>query len=143
MPDATDVRLAVASQPTVAQGIIALMRAFVSHVHRAFDLDDPSPLKALATSLDTEPKAWTDAILANTTSAPLSATLTEPIPGPAHTAPAFAKPVIDPVSTGTVATPGSGETVEPTPKPSYQEPPTAPPHGEPVNPNMPAEKPAE
>ena len=132
MPDATDVRLAVASQPTVAQGIIALLRTFVSHVHRAFEQDDPSPLKALATSLDSEPKAWTDAILANTTSAPLSATLTEPIPGPAHTASAFAKSGTDPVSTGTVATPGSGESAEPAPeaRPNYQEPPTAPPHGE-------------
>jgi hypothetical protein len=129
MPDATDVRLAVASQPTVAQGIVALLRSFVSHVNRAFELDDPAPLKSLAVSLDTEAKAWTDAVLANTTSAPLSATLTEPVPVPAHAASAFT--TASPIQTGTLATPGSGEAPEGEPAPRANEPASAPPHGEP------------
>lgn len=67
---AENVRLAIASQPSVEQGIAALLRTVATHLQEAIETNDMSQLKALADHINADPRAWSDALLANTPAAP-------------------------------------------------------------------------
>jgi hypothetical protein len=68
------IRLAIAQQPTVEQGLAALFRALSKLCHDAADGDHGqfAQLTALADAIDADPRAWSDAVLANTKAAELT-----------------------------------------------------------------------
>jgi hypothetical protein len=117
MSEAENIRLAIASQPTIEQGIAGLLRALATIIREAFaDGGSETSLNTLAElqqSIDQNPKHWSDAILANTVSAMLTAGNMAPVP--TYVADKFASH-------------GDG---------GYREPPTAPPHDE-AKPDKPA-----
>jgi hypothetical protein len=72
-PSPETLRQAVQRQPTIGQGIIALLRGIAySSQHGGGD--------ALAKAIDADPKAWSDAVLANTPEAVETATTLAPVP---------------------------------------------------------------
>ena len=75
---AENIRLAIAQQPSVEQGIAALFRAIATHLHRAHESNDLSELHALANHMNNDPRAWSDAVLANTPAAPQTIAPTVP-----------------------------------------------------------------
>lgn len=71
-----DVRLAIASQPTVRSSLVALFRALLYAGNQAMEHSNTVPLEAMIASLAPDVKSWVDAVLANTnlaieTAAPL------------------------------------------------------------------------
>lgn len=150
MANAEDMRLAVASQPTVPQAIVLLLRGLATAANKSLMLGDPTVLKSLADSIGNDIKSWSDAVLANTSSAPMTASVLEPIPVQTHVAGDFApvqppeqtdpQPSGDhplathnPVQTGSMEErkPDGSEEHAPQPgEPNYHGPANAPPHGE-------------
>lgn len=108
--DAENIRLAVAQQPSVEQGIAGLLRAVASMIRDAMSdggsAQSLGALTQLQQSIDANPKGWSDAILANTVSAALTVGNLAPVP--TYVAERFA---------------AHGDA-------GYREPPTAPPHDE-------------
>jgi|SRR5581483_11577121 len=85
---AENVRLAIASQPSVEQGVAALLRTIATHLHEAIETNDMSQLKALADHINADPRAWSDALLANTPAA--TQTIAPSVPAmPAYVQDAF------------------------------------------------------
>lgn len=85
---AENVRLAIASQPSVEQGVAALLRTIATHLHEAIETNDMSQLKALADHINADPRAWSDALLANTPAA--TQTIAPTVPAmPAYVQDAF------------------------------------------------------
>lgn len=70
---AENIRLAIAQQPTVEQSIAALFQAISTAIHNAVEGGDPGALVALAKHVDGNARDWSDAVLANTQAAPLTA----------------------------------------------------------------------
>jgi hypothetical protein len=98
-PAPSDVRAAVAIQPTVEQGIVALLHAWCSHTYAAIESGIPTALKALADDMSADVKSWSDAVFANTAWAVHSATTLAPVP--VHVASVFAIPaVVHPMDAG-------------------------------------------
>ena len=75
---AENVRLVIAKQTTVAGSLQALMRAIANTMHEAVEKGEPGALEAFADHIDADPKAWTDAVMANT---PLAQETVLPISG--------------------------------------------------------------
>lgn len=71
--DAEAIRQVVAHQTTVAASVEALMRSVASVIGNALDEANLQPLQAMLKSIDDNPESWSDAILANTREAPLTA----------------------------------------------------------------------
>lgn len=61
-----ELRLVVAAQPTVAAGALALLNGVV-WAGRQLGLSNTGPVISIAESIQADVKAWTDALLANTT----------------------------------------------------------------------------
>lgn len=101
-----NVRLTIAKQGSVEQGINGLLRAISNIVRDSLDRNDRTTLVSLAKSFDEDPKQWADAIQANTVAAALTAGTFAHVP--TYVQDAF-------------KVPGAG---------GWNEPPTAPPHGE-------------
>lgn len=80
MPNPTDIRLAIAAQPTVEQSVDALTRAVTARINQPVTDTGPDSAHALAVNMQDEPKAWSDAVLANTPMALQSATMVLPLP---------------------------------------------------------------
>lgn len=72
--DPAEVRNVVNAQPTVAASVAALLTAVSGVIQRALDSADPAMLKHFADAINADPKAWVDAVQANTPSAVLTAT---------------------------------------------------------------------
>lgn len=70
---AENIRLAIAQQPTVEQGVAALFQAISTAIHNAVEKGDAASLLALAKHVDGNARDWSDAILANTQAAPMTA----------------------------------------------------------------------
>lgn len=70
---AENIRKAIQQQPTVEQGVAALFQAISTAIHNAIEGGDPGSLMALAKHVDGNARDWSDAILANTQAAPLTA----------------------------------------------------------------------
>jgi hypothetical protein len=101
-----NVRLTIAKQGTIEQGIAGLLRAVSNIIRHALDNNDRTGLVSLAKSFDEDPKQWADAIQANTVAAVMTAGSFAHVP--TYVQDAFAAP-------------GSG---------GWQEQPNAPPHDE-------------
>jgi hypothetical protein len=80
MADLTDIRLAIASQPTVEQSLHALVRALGSQFADAQASDDANAIDRVAEYLASNVKSLHDAVLANTPRAEETATLVTPVP---------------------------------------------------------------
>ena len=65
-----NVRLAIAAQPSIEQSIAALLRTVATHLQEAAESGDPTQLRALVDYISTNPRVWSDAVLAHTPSAP-------------------------------------------------------------------------
>lgn len=70
--DAESLRQVVAHQPTVEGSLAALLQAIFSVMSEALERGEPARLAAFRDKLGDDPKAWRDAVLANTPSAVLS-----------------------------------------------------------------------
>jgi hypothetical protein len=64
--DPENIRLTIAKQGSVGQSVALLLRAFCTAVNDAVDEPNPERLVQLARHIDDNPKAWIDAIMANT-----------------------------------------------------------------------------
>jgi hypothetical protein len=102
-----DIKATVAAQPSVAQGVAALLRHAVHHIRKAADGDDAGA-KAFAAGIAADPRGWTDA-LAKTSPPPASSNLA---PVPSHVAPVFATLGSEPAETAPEPAPW-----EPAPEP--------------------------
>ena len=71
--NAENIRKAIQDQPTVEQGVAALFQAISTAIHAAVERSDPATLMAIADHVDANPRDWSDALLANTQAAPLTA----------------------------------------------------------------------
>ena len=87
-----DIRQVIAAQKTVPEGIMGLLRAVTSQCYAAINADDFGQIKALADSISNDPKAWSDAIMANT---PHALETAGPAHVPTHMGPTFAIPGSD------------------------------------------------
>jgi hypothetical protein len=64
--DPENIRQVIAKQPTPAQGVAALLRAVSTAIHQSVDKPDPEGLLRFAKHIDNDPRAWIDAVFANT-----------------------------------------------------------------------------
>ena|SRR5215475_11053030 len=71
--DAANARQVIAAQPTIAQSINALLMAVTKTIEEAMESGDPGAVQALADSMSSDPKSWSDAVMANTPDAVLTA----------------------------------------------------------------------
>lgn len=108
MSDADNIRLHIQSQPTIEQGIAALLQAVTTAMRNALS-GHSDAIAALVENIDAAPEQWHAAVLANTPSAIITAgSMATPVPGPSYVKDSF------------VAHGAAG----------WQEPPSAPPHDE-------------
>lgn len=70
--EAENLRLAVAQQPTVEGSLAALLQGVFAVISEALDKGEPVRLQAFRDRLGDDPKAWRDAVVANTPSAMVS-----------------------------------------------------------------------
>jgi len=94
------IRHAVEIQPTIGQGVIALIRGVAY-------LCDNGEGETFSASVAQDEKAWSDAVLANTPQAMETATLVAPVPS--DVADALAPPTAPPAAPDTM--PGGADTV--------------------------------
>ena len=87
--EAENYRLAVAQQPSIGQSVQALLQAVCSVIGEALEKADPSKLQAFSDKISEDPKAWSDAVQANTPYATQTATMFVGLSGPVQEA--FAK----------------------------------------------------
>src|SRR5690348_1277803 len=71
--NAENIRQAIALQPSIEQGIAALFQAIATAIQNAVENGDPNGLMALAKHVNEDPRSWSDAVLANTEAATLTA----------------------------------------------------------------------
>lgn len=64
--DPENIRLTIAKQETAEQSVALLLRAMCTAIHDAVDKPDPEHLVQIASHIDDNPKAWIDAVFANT-----------------------------------------------------------------------------
>jgi hypothetical protein len=74
--DAENVRQVIAAQTSIGASVQALLRAVSAMIGNALNKGDPSALQAFADHIDANPKAWSDAVQANTS---LAAYTVEPL----------------------------------------------------------------
>lgn len=79
--DPAGVRAVVAAQPTVAGSVAALVVGISGSMAQALKHADPQGLQKFSEALGSDPKAWADAVLANTPDAVLTATSFLAVPG--------------------------------------------------------------
>lgn len=128
-----DIQLAIARQTSVEQGVAALLQQLSAQLHGAIEAEDPAQVQAVLDMINSNTKALSDAVLANTPSAIGTATLATPVPSPA--APANPPPVTETAPAANVfGEPAPDGELEgphvPAASPNHVPPPSAPPRGE-------------